>query len=89
MPPAPRPFVLQLTQAEAEEITGPVGEGGHQSLHKRLTGQLENGNLQITLTDQQLGELIRYITQYGVGGFQGRLYRAFIRSIRGLFDHLT
>ena len=86
MPPAPRPFTFQLTQAEADEILGPVGEGGHQSLHARLTDQLQNGKLQITLTDQQLGELIRYMTQYGSGGFQGRLFRAFIRSIRELFE---
>jgi hypothetical protein len=86
MPPAPRPFVFQLTEAEANEITGASGAGGHQSLHRRLVGQLLNGNLQIALTDRELGELIRYMTQYGQGGFQGRLHRAFIRSIRGLLN---
>jgi hypothetical protein len=77
---APKPFVFQLTQAEVAELTDPVGEGGHQSLHRRLLSELAKGNT-VTFDDAELGELIRYMTQYGTGGFQGRLYRAFIRSL--------
>lgn len=36
---------------------------------------------EVSLTDSELGELIRYMTQYGEGGFQGRLRRAFLRSV--------
>lgn len=37
--------------------------------------------MEVSLTDSELGELIRYMTQYGEGGFQGRLRRAFLRSV--------
>jgi len=78
----PRPFTVTLTAAEAAEITGAAGEGGHQEMHRRLTNQLQNGNLTVEFNDEQLGALIRYMTQYGSGGFQGRLKRAFVRSIQ-------
>lgn len=67
-------------------ITGAAGTGGHQELHRRITEELENNNNQVTFTDEQLGELIRYITRYGSGGFQSRLRKAFRRSIVELFD---
>ena len=87
----PKPFVFQLTKAEADEITGPVGEGGHQGLHRRLIDELEAGDQTVTFNDCELGELIRYMTQYKSGGFQGRLRRAFIRSLKdqlGIEDRL-
>jgi len=65
-------------------VTGAEGSGGHQELHRRLTDQLANGNLEVRFNDAQLGELIRYMTQYGSGGFQGRRRRAFIRPLREL-----
>lgn len=74
-------FVFELTDREAAELKVPVGSGGHQSLHRRLLEQLEQGNT-VTFTDQQLGALIRYMTQYEQGGFQGRLRKAFDRSLR-------
>jgi hypothetical protein len=77
----PKPFTFTLTDPEIAELTGPVGEGGHQSLHRRLLDELANGPT-VTFDDAELGELIRYMTQYGSGGFQGRLYRAFIRSLK-------
>jgi len=55
--PAPRKFTLTLTPAEAAEITGPAGEGGHQELHKEIAQQLANGNLQVGLDDAELGRL--------------------------------
>jgi hypothetical protein len=80
----PKPFVFTLTFEEAAQITGAAGEGGHQGLDRRLTEELADGNNQVTFTDEQLGELIRYMTQYGSGGFQGRLRRAFMRSLADL-----
>lgn len=80
-----KPFEFQLSEAEAAEITGAVGTGGHQSLHRRLCAQLEKGRT-LTLTDEQMGELIRYLTRYGSGGFQDKLRRAFARSFADLFD---
>lgn len=78
---APKPFEFHLTQAEADEINNAAGEGGHQSLHRKLVDQLKNGNV-IYLDDAGLGEVIRYMTQYKGGGFQGRLRNAFERSLK-------
>ena len=76
----PKPFVFTLTDEEIKEIADAVGSGGQQQLHRRLTAELEKGR-EVTFNDTQLGELVRYMTQYGSGGFQGRLRRAFIRSL--------
>jgi hypothetical protein len=81
MPKAPRPIVLTLTQTEAAELLTPMGDGGQQAFHQGIIGQLQGGNLGIAFDDEQLGKLIRYMTQYGPGGFQGRLRKAFRRSL--------
>lgn len=75
-------FVFTLTGDEAAIIKEAAGEGGHQELQRRLTEQLSDGKLEVDFDDTQMGELIRYMTQYGSGGFQGRLYKAFIRSVQ-------
>ena len=75
-----KPFVFTLTQDEADEIRNASGSGGHQSLYRRLTKEMHDG-LRVTFTDEQLGELIRYMARYGSGGFQDRLRRAFARSV--------
>jgi hypothetical protein len=76
----PKPIKLTLTHAEAAEILKPAGRGGHQEMHKKLLAQLANGNLTISLDDERLGELVRYMS-YGSGGFQGRLRKAFKRAL--------
>ena len=81
-----KPFVFTLSFEEAEFITKATGTGGHQTLQRRLTAELRDGHNQVTFTDEQLGELIRYMTRYGSGGFQDRLRHAFKRSVRELFD---
>ncbi len=85
MPPAPRPIVLTLTEEEAAELLAPVGQGGQQNFHAGILSQLQNGNRAIAFNDDQLGKLIRYMTQYGPGGFQSRLRKAFLRPLRELF----
>jgi hypothetical protein len=82
----PKPFILTLLPEEAREIMEAHGSGGHQSLHRRLVEELERGDLTVILSDKQLGELIRYMTRYESGGFQGRLRRAFERSLRELMS---
>ncbi len=77
---APRPFTFTLTPSEVAEMEAPSGQGGHQSLHARIRSELAGGPA-VTFDDEEMGELIRYMTQYGSGGFQGRLRRAFIRSL--------
>jgi hypothetical protein len=84
MAKAPRPLLLQLTEDEAEELRTPAGEGGQQAFHQFIINQLKDGNLGVAFDDDQLGKLIRYMTQYGPGGFQGRLRKAFRRSLAQL-----
>jgi hypothetical protein len=81
---APRPFSITITQTEANEILTPHGAGGQQQFHDLLRNQLANGNLTILLDDADLGKLVRYMTQYGSGGFQGRLKKAFTRALRDI-----
>ena len=81
----PRPFTVTLAIEEVVHLMGPAGRGGHQALHKKLNKQLEDGNLTVKLNDAELGFIIRYMTQYGPGGFQGRLRKAFWRSFREMF----
>lgn len=85
MPRSPRPFSLTLTATEAAILQAPAGEGGHQDLHAEILQQLANGNLTVSLNDEQLGKLVRYMTQYGSGGFQGRLRKAFRRALLDMF----
>jgi len=84
MPNTARPITITLTADEAAEILTPVGSGGQQSFQKELISQLQGGNLVISLNDEQVGKLFRYMTQYGRGGFQGRLQKAFRRPMRDL-----
>ena len=81
-----RPIKITLTQSEADELLVPAGEGGHQQLQDHLRSQLADGNLTIQLGDAELGKIIRYMTQYGSGGFQGRLQRALRRPLTVLIS---
>ncbi len=84
MSKAPRPVILALTQDEASELLAPAGEGGQQVFQQGLIQQLQSGNLNVASSDEQLGKLLRYMTQYGSGGFQGRLRKAFRRPLLAL-----
>jgi hypothetical protein len=77
----PRPVKLTLVEEEAAFLLDPSGEGGHQQLHEMLRSQLSDGALTVTLDDHDLGKVIRYMTQYGSGGFQGRLRKALQRPL--------
>ena len=61
------PLHFRSPEAEAAELNGPAGEGGRQLSHKRSIQELEDGNRTVTFNDAQLGELVRYMTQYGSG----------------------
>lgn len=73
--------MLLLKPAEAAIILEPVGNGGFQRFHQMLCDQLQDGKLEVTFDDENLGKLIRLMTQYGSGGFQGRLQKAFRRPL--------
>lgn len=79
-----RPFRLQLTPDEADAICGAVGSGGQQTLHRRIVEELDANGGAVTFDDGELGTLIRYMTQYGSGGFQDRLRSAFSRELKHL-----
>ncbi len=81
MPKEARPVALTLNADEAAEILAPAGQGGQQGFQKEIIQQLQGGNLVILFDDDKLGKLIRYMTQYGPGGFQGRLRKAFRRPL--------
>lgn len=80
----PRPFTITLSETEAAILLEPHGDGGHQKLQEHLREQLADNNLTVTFGDAQLGKIIRYMTQYGSGGFQGRLQKAFREPLRRL-----
>jgi hypothetical protein len=84
--PDGEPFVFELLPAEIAQITGAeiVGSGGLQSLLRRLHKQLETGN-RVEFDNAGLGQLIRYTTGIGGGGFETRLRRAFARSLLDQF----
>jgi hypothetical protein len=80
-------FVFTLEPDEAAYITQTTiaGRGGLQSLQRKLQDQLSQGST-VRFDNAGLGQLIRYMTQYRDGGFQGRLRNAFERSLRQLLD---
>jgi hypothetical protein len=80
-----KPFSFTLAPEEALILTGAQGRGGQQTLHRRPVAQLAIDNLTIELDDRRFGELIRYITGYGSGGFERRLWDAFQRELNNLF----
>jgi hypothetical protein len=81
MPTPARPITLTLTPDEAAELLAPAGDGGQQVFHQTIINQLQNGNLAVAFNDDQIGKLFRYMTQYGRGGFQSRLRKAFRRPL--------
>ena len=88
MPRETKKFEFTLYFDEAEQIRGATGEGGQQDFHRFLIEQLDNNDNTVTLDDAQFGTLARYMTLYGPGGFQGRLRKAFRRSIVELFNNM-
>jgi hypothetical protein len=82
MPRVPKKFAFTLLPAEAAVLIRPSGKGGHQNLHKDIRSQLAATGNQLELDDGQMGEALRYMLLYGSGGFQGRLRKALLRSLR-------
>lgn len=63
---------VQLTREDLELLMRPVaGQGGWQSLLRKLQKQI-NGNT-LTLTEDDSRRILRYILSYGSGGWQDRL----------------
>ena len=74
-------ITLTLTDDEAEPIRRAAnGTGGMQSLLRELSTQLGPDNT-VSLSFSQIEKVIRYTSNYGVGGFQGRL-RGLARALK-------
>ena len=77
--PASHYLHLELTNYQLEFIKRPIrGEGGHQSLLRKLQSNLDGRILRLNQDDCE--RLHRYATQYGQGGFQGRL-RSIVEAV--------
>ena len=66
-------ITFKLPPDAAEALGRPVvGQGGgFQSLLRQLQSLLKDGDL--TLTPDLIAKMVRYVQDYGQGGFQGRL----------------
>jgi hypothetical protein len=67
-------IVVRLTGADADLLRRPVDPqaGGHQALIAALQGQLDQENV-LRIRPDQIEKVVRYVQDYGQGGFQDRL----------------
>jgi len=73
---------FELNAAEQAVLNAPiVGQGGFQTLGRRLQGELKPDG-SILIVDADLGAIVRCIG-YSTGGFESRFRSAFGRSIKG------
>ena len=80
--------VIELTAEEVELLSRPIqGQGGFQSLLRRLQAQL-NDESQLVLRIDDVRQIVRYWARYGTGGFQGRL-GAVLSALSRLADALV
>ena len=78
--------VFSLTPNELQELSKALlGQGGFQSFLKKLQKQVDLQSRQITLTDSDLGRIIRHIG-YNPGGFEDRLRAAFGSHLKAIID---
>ena len=81
MPLDAKSFTLTLNETEASELLNlSGGSGPQQQVQTLLKEQLADGNRTLTLTDPQIGKLIRFMTQ-GPAAVQTVLRRAFSRPL--------
>lgn len=77
-------LVVELTTVQQELLGRPVrGQGGYQSLLRKLQANLA-GNL-LRLSRQDCERIVRYASSYGQGGWQGRL-RSIVDAARQYLD---
>ena len=65
---------LELNADEVKELDRHVkGEGGFESLIRRLQKQVNHATLTLKVTDEDLADIQRYAFDYEQGGFESRL----------------
>ena len=80
------PTQVTLTPAEAEALNRPVnGQGGFQSLLRGLKRSFDRSTMTLSLSDTQIERIKRYTSEYGWGGFEGRL-EGVRRNLPKLFE---
>ena len=63
---------VRLTEDELELLSRPVeGQGGFQDILKLMQSRLQGDQLSVSGTEAE--RIVRYVEEYGVGGFQERL----------------
>ena len=80
----PMPTFTLNTTEKAELDTIAVGDGGFQTLIRRLQDSLNPGTGEIHVSTEDVARLRAYCNNYGAGGWQARLKRAFSRVIEEL-----
>lgn len=79
----PTRITVTLTMDEASNLLKPVDPkgGGHQALIADLQGQLHSDN-NLDLDPEQAARVIRYVQDYGMGGYQDRLRPIYVALYR-------
>jgi len=68
---------VQLTQNEYNLLFNNIkGQGGFQTLQKNLQTKT-NENLEITLNEEYIEKICRYVKKYGIGGAQTKFLNIF------------
>jgi len=80
MTKSPKPFVFQLAPREIAELPDPQGSGDGAELCRMMKEQLATSGDTVTLTDSQMGCLLRHMVRNGDPFHEG-MYRAFTRSL--------
>lgn len=63
---------IQLTEDDLEQLMRPVrGQGGWQSLVRRLQRQVSGNAVELSEQDQR--RILHYLLSYGTGGWQDRI----------------
>ena len=82
-------LTFTLPTRAVEALRRPVvGQGGFQSLLRHLQKRLEGNEL--TLSPDLIAKIVRYVRDYGGGGFQGRLDTVLseLKKLRSLLSPL-
>ena len=75
-------FILSAEEMDQLDVRV-TGDGGFQSLMRRFQGDLDVQTGRIEVSDKDVERIARYCTEYGQGGYQDRIARAF-HSVLGL-----
>ena len=67
-------YKVTLTKEDLEVLSKPVvGQGGFEDLLRKLQSSIRDG---VLVVDKEIAErIIRYVDEYGCGGWQDRLQR--------------